>query len=82
MVQSRISDLRVVQFWDKEHLVAKVIDQQLSSSQPSCCRRDGILWDLAAVYPEKVRWENAAPIFIDGPVVAVSAGAQQKLFKR
>jgi hypothetical protein len=78
MVQSRISDLRVAQFWDKDHLVAKAMDQQITT-QPSCCRRDGILWDLAAMYPPKVEWEKSAPIFIDGPVVAISGAVQQRL---
>lgn len=78
MVQSRISDLRVAQFWDKDHLVAKALDKQLSS-QPSCCRRNGVLWDLAALYPEKVQWDSTPPVFIDGPVVAVSDAVQQRL---
>ena len=68
-----------MQFLDKDHLVAKAIDQQLSETQPSCCRRDGILWDLAAVYPAKVQWGVSAPVLIDGPVVAVTDRVQQKL---
>jgi hypothetical protein len=34
MVQGRVSDLRVVQFWDKGHLVAKELKQQFPGSQP------------------------------------------------
>ena len=38
------------QFWDKDRLVAKELQQQLSSSQ-LCCQRNGIIWDVAALYP-------------------------------
>lgn len=51
MVQRRVSDLRVVQFWDKEHLVAKEPKNQFPSSQTLCCQHRGILWDFATVYP-------------------------------
>src|SRR6516162_3055021 len=61
MVQSRISDSRVVQFWDKDHLVAKELKQQFPSSRNLCCQRNGVLWDVAAVYPAGVEWGVAAP---------------------
>jgi hypothetical protein len=59
-VLGRISDPRVKQFWDKDHLIAKQLNQQLSTSQPSCCRHAGILWD-----------GGSQPVFIDGAVVQV-----------
>src|SRR5436190_20001347 len=62
MVQSRISDSRVVQFWDKDHLVAKELRQQLSDNQ-ICCQRNGIIWDAAAVYPRDMQWSSTAPEF-------------------
>ncbi len=68
MVQSRISDPRAVQFWDKDHVVARELRHQLSSSQPSCCQRSGNLWDVVALYPRKVQWGGSPPVFIDGPV--------------
>jgi hypothetical protein len=49
--------------------------------QPSCCRRDGVLWDLAAFYPAEMQWTNAEPLFIDGPVVAIPNQIQQRLSK-
>ena len=52
-VMARISDPRVVQFWDKDHLVATELQRQLSSSQ-ICCQRNGIVWDVAALYPKAV----------------------------
>jgi len=55
-VLARISDARAVQFWDKDHLVAKALRQQLSPSQ-ICCQRNGIIWDVAALYPKGTQWE-------------------------
>jgi hypothetical protein len=49
---ARISDPRVKQFWDKDHLIAKQLDQQLSTSQPNCCRRASTLWNVVALYPK------------------------------
>jgi hypothetical protein len=79
MVQRRVSDLRVVQFWDKEHLVAKELKQQFPSSQPLCCQRRGILWDFAAVYPPKVEWNGSAPVFFGGAVLDVADDVRQHL---
>lgn len=70
-VLARISDPRVKQFWDKDHLIAKQLDQQLSTLQPSCCRHEGLLWDLAALYPKRVHWGDSQPVFIDGAVARV-----------
>ena len=83
MVQSRISDPRVVQFWDKNHLVAKELKQQLSNSQ-ICCQRNGIIWDVAAVYPKEIQWDSSAPLFFGGAVLDVADSVRQKLsqFKR
>jgi hypothetical protein len=78
MVQSRISDPRAVQFWDKNHLVAKELKQQLSSSQV-CCQRNGIVWDVAAVYPKEIQWGSSAPLFFGGAVVDVADSVRQKL---
>ena len=76
-VQSRISDSRVVQFWDKDHLVAKELQRQLSSSQ-ICCQRNGIIWDVAAVYPSNVQW-GSAPAFFGGAVVDVAGEVRKRL---
>ncbi|MGB8064432.1 MAG: hypothetical protein WCF26_21265 [Candidatus Sulfotelmatobacter sp.] len=80
MVQSRISDPRAVQFWDKNHLVAKELKQQLSSSQ-ICCERNGIIWDVAAVYPKDLQWGSSAPLFFGGAVVDVADSVRQKLLE-
>jgi hypothetical protein len=78
-VLARISDPRVEQFWDKDHLIAKQLDQQLSTSQPNCCRHAGILWDVAALCPKGVQWGGSQPVFVDGAVVKVEAELAKQL---
>ena len=78
-VQSRISDSRVAQFWDKNHLVAGELKNQFPSSQKLCCQRNGVLWDVAALYPPKVEWASAAPAYFGGAVVDVAAEVRQNL---
>jgi hypothetical protein len=38
-VMARIPDSRVIQFWDKDHLIAEQLSRQLRTKQPTCCRR-------------------------------------------
>jgi hypothetical protein len=76
-VMARISDSRVVQFWDKDHLIAQELRQQLSSSQ-ICCQRNGIIWDVAALYPNNVQWDSA-PVFFGGAVLDVAGNVRQHL---
>ena len=70
---------RVIQFWDKDHLVAKQLDEQISNSQPSCCRHEGVLWDLVAVYPRGVQWGGSQPVFVDGQVAKVNEALARRL---
>jgi hypothetical protein len=78
MVQSRISDRRVIQYWDVDHLVAAELRHQLLS-QPSCCQRKGILWDLAVLYAKQAQWGNSSPAFADGPVVDAASDLEKRL---
>jgi len=78
LVQRRISDPRGVQFWDKNHLVAKELRAHLSDWRANCCSRDGILWDVVAVYPKNAKWDSV-PAFIDGPVVQATPQAAKQL---
>ena len=75
-VLSRIPDARVTQFWDEEHLLARRLAEDARDPQPKpeCCEADGILWDLAVVYPVGARWSEQLPpaIVFDGPVVRVT----------
>jgi len=74
-VLGRLSDKRVTQFWDKDHVLAKRLAQDARDPQPkpNCCDRGGYLWDLAAVYPKGALWGATLPpaIVFDGPVVEV-----------
>ncbi|HXY06426.1 MAG TPA: hypothetical protein VEI52_01125 [Terriglobales bacterium] len=78
MVQSRISDGRVIQYWDSDHLIAADLQHQLSS-EPSCCKRDGTLWDLAALYDKQAQWGNSRPVFADGTVVDAAPDLEKRL---
>jgi hypothetical protein len=78
MVQSRISDPRVIQYWDKGHLVAKELRQQLTSP-PSCCQSGSILWDMAVLYPRQAQWGNIPPVFADGTVISAAPALKEKL---
>lgn len=71
-VLGRLSDARVRQFWDKEHSLAKILAGSHSGqTDPRCCKRAGILWDLIAVYPAGALWSDRMPpaVVFDGPVV-------------
>src|SRR5579864_584474 len=78
MVQSRISDTRVVQYWDDDHLVAGEVRRQLAS-EPSCCQRNGILWDLAGLCGKHAQSGTPSPIFADRTVVHVAPALGRQL---
>ena len=78
MVQSRISDIRAVQYWDKGHLVAHELRNHLATD-PSCCERKGILWDLVALYGVQTKWNGSTAVFADGPVVDAVPALQTRL---
>lgn len=78
----RVSDSRAVQFWDKTHLIAAQVKQQLlqfHGTDPTCCEDRGHLWDMAAVYPPGVKWGEAAPLFDDGPVYRIASSLEQRV---
>ena len=79
MVQSRVSDARVVQFWGEDHLVAGELKQQFPGSRQPCCQRNGILWDVAAVYSPKVNWGTAGPAYFGGAVLDVADNVREHL---
>ena len=49
-------------------------DTRLPQPKQQCCVRAGHLWDMAAVYPKGVRWDDRMPVatVFDGPVVDVT----------
>jgi hypothetical protein len=75
---ARISDRRVIQFWDKDHLIAKQLSAQLHTKQPNCCRHSGMLWDLVALYPKDTKWNESEPLYVDGPVSKVETELQNQ----
>jgi hypothetical protein len=83
MVLRRMSDRRVQQYWDPDHVVAKQMAKDARAPQPAhdCCERSGILWDLAAVYPRGATWSDRMPpaLMFNGPVVDVTSEIQSAL---
>lgn len=79
----RLSDRRVQQFWDPDHLVARQMERDARPPQPSpdCCTRSGILWDLAAFFPAGAEWTDRLPpaTFFNGPVVDVAGEVEALL---
>lgn len=75
-VQHRISDPRAVQFWDKNHLVAKEMRVHLSESQLD--GRSKILWDVVAIYPKDARLDSV-PVFFGGPVNRAAPDVAKRL---
>jgi hypothetical protein len=74
-VLARLSDPRVAQYWDKNHLFAERLASRLKTDdghpRPSCCNRHGIQWDEVAVYHQDAHWDDQLPraTFLDGPIV-------------
>jgi hypothetical protein len=74
-VLARLSDPRVAQYWDKNHLFAEQLARRLKSDpdqpRPRCCDESGIDWDEVAVYRPDALWDAQLPraVFLDGPVV-------------
>ena len=77
-VMRRVRDSRAIQFWDKNHLVAKQLRAHLSESQAASCSASKILWDVVAVFPKGVKWEST-PAFLGGPVVHATPEAARQV---
>jgi hypothetical protein len=75
-VQRRISDPRAVQFWDKNHLVAKELRAHLPSEAQG--GPPNKIWDVVAVYPKDTKWDSV-PIFTAGPVVRATPDVAKQL---
>lgn len=84
-VLRRLSDRRVRQFWDAGHAIATALKTATAAGrvQPNCCERNGILWDLAAVYPPGAQWGETLPepVFLDGAVAPVAAQLEAAMAK-
>ncbi len=74
-----LANVRVRQFWDKEHAVAKAMaESRVGQPQQDCCERNGTLWDLLAVYPAGAEWGETLPraTVFNGPVVRAVAATK------
>jgi hypothetical protein len=84
-VLRRLPDPRAKQFWDSNHLVAAQLakDARPPQPEPGCCTRNGILWDLVAVYPPDAVWGEAMPpaVLFDGAVVNMEADIEAAVRK-
>ena len=80
---ARLSDPRVRQYYDPDHLLAKrmAADARAPQPTPDCCTRKGILWDMMAIYPKRAVWADKMPIadIFNGTVVDVVDGLAQVL---
>ena len=72
---ARLSDPRVAQYWDKNHLFAdqlgRTIEADAGQPKPNCCTRKGIQWDEVAIYSQDAHWGEQLPraVFLNGPVI-------------
>jgi len=68
----RLSDVRVRQFWDADHHVAKALRQSLEGRdrEPDCCDHNGVWWDFMAAFPPGGEWRDAfpEPLLLNGTV--------------
>ena len=83
---STLSDSRVQQFWDPDHLVSTKLkaDARPSQAEPECCEREGHLWDMAAVYPAGATWTDRLPpaVVFNGPIVDVTSAIETAISAR
>jgi hypothetical protein len=72
MTLKRISDLRVSQYWDKEHLVSQAFGEHDGES---------VVWDYVAVYEPGKRWDKVLPepTYSHDPVVRAIDGTREAI---
>lgn len=79
-VMARLSDPRVTQVWDKNHLIAGLVERGADGHRPTCCTRNGHWWDVIAAYPPGAKWTAVAPVpeLLNGTIVQTASqlGAQ------
>ena len=65
----RVSDRRASQYWDKEHLVSRLLGEH---------DRASLVWDYVAVYQPGALWDEAPPepLYSHAPVIHGIDGAK------
>ena len=68
----RLYDLRVFQYWDKEHLVSHLLGERDHAS---------VVWDYVAVYAPGQLWDYAPPkpVSSGGPVVHAISNTKDQM---
>ena len=71
---ARLSDLRASQYWDKEHLVSRLLGERDGSS---------VVWDYVAVYQPGKLWDQAPPepAYSNVPVIHGIDGTREAVQK-
>lgn len=80
-VMARLSDPRVSQFWDRNHLIAGLVEKGAAGRHPACCNLSGHWWDVIAAYPPKSKWTAAAPVpeLLNGTIVQTASQLSAQL---
>jgi hypothetical protein len=65
-----------------DHSLAKFMaDSHEEHTKPKCCSRNGILWDLVAIYPAQTLWSDRLPraVVFDEPGRSYDADETRRL---
>jgi len=81
---ARLSDPRVRQFWDRNHLVSAALTALAAHNppqpKPDCCIDRGFYWDSAILFPPGTHWNGpASSAFWNGPVVKAAPNLEKTL---
>ena len=70
----RVSDLRASQYWDKEHVVSRLLGER---------DRRSVVWDYVAVYQPGQLWDQGLPkaTYSGRPVVRAIGGTSEAIEK-
>lgn len=80
-VMARLSDSRVTQVWDRNHLIAGLVEKGADGRRPACCTRNGHWWDVIAAYPPASQWTAVAPVpvLLNGTIVQTASQLSAEL---
>jgi hypothetical protein len=77
----RLSDPRVTQVWDKDHIIAGLVEKGAKGRQPECCDWHGSWWDVIAAYPPAAKWMDTAPVpeLLNGTIIRTAPQLETRL---